>query len=204
MTYWIGLSGSIGSGKSTVASCFANLGVPTLSADEISHTLTAPGGEALPQIRAYCGQELFSADGSLDRELLRNWVFADSKNRTILETILHPLIWQKLHQAKQKIDNTVPYGIIEIPLLAEKPEFQKLVHRILIVEAPLTCRLKRVQQRSGLTEKLTRAIMAQQADDINRKSIADDILSNDGNWEHLHQQVMHLHSIYNALTPAKS
>lgn len=204
MTFWVGLSGSIGSGKSTVAACFANLGVPTLSADEISHHLTASGGEALPQIRANCGHDLFLANGNVDRQRLRDWVFASSNNRTILENILHPLIWNKLYEIKKKIDNTAPYGIIEIPLLAEKPEFQQLVHRILIIEAPLNHRIERVQLRSGLNENLTRTIIAQQADDNKRKSIADDIIINDGNWQQLNHQVMHLHGIYKALTSVKS
>lgn len=204
MTFWVGLSGGIGSGKSTVAACFSHLGVPILNADQISHTLTAPGGAALTKIRVCCGDNLFLPDGSLDRQQLRNWAFADHKNRRALEAILHPLIWQKLQQAKQETQSTVPYGIMEIPLLAEKPKFQQLVERILIIEASFEICIKRVQQRSGLTENLTRAIMTQQANDSNRKSIADDIIINDGNWQKLNQQVLHLHDIYKTLTQNKS
>lgn len=204
MTLWVGLTGSIGSGKSTVAACFASLGVPALSADEMSHKLTAPDGEALDEIRQKCGSDLFLADGTLDRQRLRDWVFANNQHRMTLESILHPLIWQKLHQAQQKIDNTVPYGIIEIPLLAEKPEFQQLVQRILIIEAPLNFRIERIQLRSRLNEDLIRTIIAQQADDHKRKSIADDIIINDGNWQQLNHQVMQLHGIYTKLASAQS
>jgi dephospho-CoA kinase len=203
MTLWIGLSGGIGSGKSKAASCFAALGVPVLNADEISHQLTAPQGLALPAIRKRCGNNLFQADGSLDRQQLRNWVFADPHNRKLLENILHPLIWQSLQQAKQQISSNQHYGIIEIPLLAEKPKFQQLVQRILIIEAPVDICIQRVQQRSGLDETTIRAIMAQQTDSNSRKAIADDIIINDGNWQELNQKVIQQHHFYQALTPSK-
>lgn len=203
MTFWIGLSGGIGSGKSAVASYFTALGIPVLNADEIAHQLTAPDGLALPEIRRQCGNNLFLTDGSLDRPKLRNWVFADSQNRILLENILHPLILQSLHQAKQQIVLNQHYGIIEIPLLAEKPEFQQLVQRILIIEAPVNICIQRVRQRSNLDESAIRAIMAQQADSNSRKTIADDIIINDGNWQELNRKVIQLHHFYQALTSAK-
>ncbi|MGE9658610.1 dephospho-CoA kinase [Snodgrassella alvi] len=203
MRFWVGLSGGIGSGKSAVASCFAALGVPVLSADEISHQLTAPDGLALPEIRRQCGNNLFLTDGSLDRPKLRNWVFADSQNRILLENILHPLILQNLQQARQHIASVQHYGIIEIPLLAEKPEFQQLVQRILIIEAPVNICVQRIQQRSHLDETAIRAIMAQQVDSNSRRAIADDILINDGNWQELNRKVIQQHHFYQALTPAK-
>ncbi|PIT60237.1 dephospho-CoA kinase [Snodgrassella alvi] len=202
MTLWIGLSGGIGSGKSTAASCFAALGVPVLNADDISRQLTAPQGLALPAIQKQCGKNLFLADGSLDRQQLRNWVFADSHNRILLENILHPLIWQGLQQAKQQISSNQHYGIIEIPLLAEKPEFQQLVQRILIIEAPVDICIQRVQQRSGLDETTIRAIMTQQTDSNSRKAIADDIIINDGGWQELNRKVIQQHHFYQALTPS--
>ncbi len=202
MTIWVGLSGGIGSGKTTVASCFASLGIPVINADEIAHQLTAPHGLALPEIKKQCSSQLFLADGSLDRNQLRNWVFADSTHRQRLENILHPLIWQGLQQAKQQISPDKQYGIIEIPLLAEKPEFQKLVQRILIIEAPVNLCIQRVQLRSGLDESTIRAIMAQQADSKSRKVIADDTINNDGNWPQLEQEVLKLHHFYQALPPS--
>ncbi|PIT44186.1 dephospho-CoA kinase [Snodgrassella alvi] len=203
MTFWVGLSGGIGSGKSTAASCFAAVGVPVLNADDISRQLTAPQGLALPAIRKQCGQNLFLADGSLDRQQLRNWVFADSCNRILLENILHPLIWQGLQQAKRQTSSNQHYGIIEIPLLAEKPEFQQLVQRILIIEAPVDLCIQRVQQRSSLDETTIRAIMAQQIVSNSRKAIADDIIINDGNWQELNQKVIQQHDFYQALTSPK-
>lgn len=203
MTFWVGLSGGIGSGKSTAASCFAAVGVPVLNADDISRQLTAPQGLALPAIRKQCGKNLFLADGSLDRQQLRNWVFADSRNRILLENILHPLIWQALQQAKQQASSNQHYGIIEIPLLAEKPEFQQLVQRILIIEAPLDICIQRVQQRSGLDETAIHAIMAQQTGSNSRKAIADDIIINDGSWQELNRKVIQQHHYYQALTPSK-
>ncbi|WP_239423044.1 dephospho-CoA kinase [Snodgrassella communis] len=203
MTFWVGLSGGIGSGKSTAASCFAAVGVPVLNADDISRQLTAPQGLALAAIRKQCGENLFLADGSLDRQQLRNWVFADSCNRILLENILHPLIWQGLQQAKRQTSSNQHYGIIEIPLLAEKPEFQQLVQRILIIEAPVDLCIQRVQQRSSLDETTIRAIMAQQIDSNSRKAIADDIIINDGNWQELNRKVIQQHDFYQALTSPK-
>lgn len=199
MTFWVGLSGGIGSGKSTVAADFAALNVPILSADEAAHALTAPNGAALPLIRAKWGERLFQPDQKLDRARLRQLVFNHPEQRRELEAILHPLIWQTLQQAQRRTDARHHYGIIEIPLLTEQPAFQKLVQQILIVEAPEEIRIRRIQQRSKLDEHTIRAIMSQQADTNARKTIATQMIHNNGNREQLRQHVMRLHCFYQAL-----
>ncbi|MDF7675334.1 dephospho-CoA kinase [Neisseriaceae bacterium ESL0693] len=199
MTFWIGLSGGIGSGKSTVADYFARLNVPVLSADAIAHELTAADGMALPFIHAQWGDEVFLPDQTLNRSRLRALVFEQPQQKQILENILHPLIWQQLQKAQQSTDHGHHYGMIEIPLLIEKPQFQQLVDQILIVEAPESTRIRRIQNRSGLSENIIRVIISQQADAVTRQGLASQIIHNDGNQSQLQQQVMRLHRFYQAL-----
>lgn len=199
MTFWIGLSGGIGSGKSTVAAYFAQLNVPVLSADAVAHQLTAPNGIALPLIHAQWGEDVFQSDQTLDRARLRTLIFEQPEQKLILENILHPLIWQQLQKAQQATSPCHHYGLIEIPLLVEKPLFQSLVSHILIVEAPESVRIQRIQQRSGLSENAIRVIIAQQADTTARKNLADRIIYNNGNQLQLQQQVKQLHRFYQVL-----
>lgn len=202
MTWWVGLSGGIGSGKSAVATRFAALGVPIIDADVIAHQLTAPEGAALPAIRQYCGDEMFAADDTLNRQKLRSAVFGHAAVKQQLEAIMHPLIFAQIQQAQHDAaDQTVPYGVVDIPLLAEQPCFQQLIHRILIVDADEALRLKRVQTRSGLDENAVRVMMAQQASREQRLAIADEVIVNNTHWRHLDQEVARLHRFYQALNP---
>lgn len=199
MTFWVGLTGGIGSGKSTVANYFAELGIPVLNADQVVHQLTAANGIALPLLWAQWGKSIFYSDRTLNREALRQIVFNQPEQRQILEEILHPLIWQSLQQAQHNTANTHHYGLIEIPLLIEKPVFQQLVQFILIVETPEATRIQRIQNRSGLNNQTIHAIISQQADAASRKQSADQIIYNDGEKSALKQQIMDLHHFYQAL-----
>ncbi|WP_037586058.1 dephospho-CoA kinase [Stenoxybacter acetivorans] len=199
MTLWVGLSGGIGSGKSTVADCFRQFGVLVLNADDIAKTLTQIDGAALPAIRTTFGDAVFHPNGELNRQALRELIFRQPEQKQQLENILHPLIYHTLDNARQQI---LPfgYGIMEIPLLIEKPLFQQLVNRILIIDAFEQTQINRVKQRNALSDSDIHAIMTQQASRQARLAIADDVIANNGDLAHLQQAVTKQHQIYLALT----
>ncbi|MHB0918106.1 MAG: dephospho-CoA kinase, partial [Thiobacillus sp.] len=130
--FTVGLTGGIGSGKSTVADCFAALGVPVIDTDVIARELTAPGGAALEAIRAVFGATVMQTDGTLDRAVLRRRVFADSAARHQLEAILHPRIRQGVAQKLATL--TAPYALIVIPLLVEAGGYRDVLNRVLVVD----------------------------------------------------------------------
>ena len=196
MAAWGGITGGVGSGKSMVAADFCALGVPVLDADAESRRLTqTAGSDALEQIAAVFGSAAIDVSGCLNRAYMRERVFADIDARRRLENILHPLILDAIREQQAQYAD-VPYGVVEIPNLVEHPAFQKLVSRVLVVDCPEILRVKRVMQRSGLTEAAVRAIMAAQADDSERLRLADDVVSNTGSPEDLRQAVSRLHGVY--------
>ena len=199
MTLWVGLTGGIGSGKSTVAARFASHGVPVLDADAIAHTLTAANGAALPAIRAHWGDAVFNAAGQLNRAALRQRVFADATQKQQLESLLHPLIFDAIQAAQQHTALPQGYGMVEIPLLTEIPRFRQLVQRILVVDVAEPLQIERVKQRSQLSDAAVAAIMAQQASRQQRLAIADDVLANHGDLSALHAAADQLHQYYTAL-----
>ena len=180
----VGLTGGIGSGKSTVADLFAARGAPVVDADAISRDLVEPGRPALAAIVAQFGTELLDADGRLDRRRLREAVFEDPKARTRLEAILHPRVRATIRERIQALDGSHPYCIVASPLLIESA-MQDLVDRILVVDAPEALQLKRAASRDGVTESQVRAILATQADRQERRAWADDILENAGGLDEL-------------------
>ena len=196
MTAWVGLTGGIGSGKSKAAACFALLGVPVIDADAVSRTLTqTPDSEALRQIRQTFGDAVIDSAGCLNRAVIREYVFADEQARQRLEAILHPLIYREIERQKAAC-TAAPYGIIELPTLAEHPVFRRLVQRVLLVQCDEKTRVQRVMARNGLTEAAVRAIMQAQAGDEQRLALADDCLVNQGSPEDLSQAVQRQHRIY--------
>ena len=186
MTAWVGLTGGIGSGKSQAAACFALLGVPVIDADAVSRILTqTPDSEALRRIRQTFGEVVIDSAGCLNRAAMREYVFADEQAR------------QRLEIERQKAACTdAPYGIIELPTLAEHPVFRRLVQRVLLVQCDEKTRVQRVMARNGLTEAAVRAIMQAQAGDEQRLALADDCLVNQGSPEDLSQAVQRQHRIY--------
>ena len=196
MTAWVGLTGGIGSGKSKAAACFALLGVPVIYADAVSRTLTqTPDSEALRRIRQTFGDAVIDSTGCLNRAAMREYVFADEQARQRLEAILHPLIYREIERQKAAC-TAAPYGIIELPTLAEHPVFRRLVQRVLLVQCDEKTRVQRVMARNGLTEAVVRAIMQAQAGDEQRLVLADDCLVNQGSPEDLSQAVQRQHRIY--------
>jgi dephospho-CoA kinase len=193
----VGLTGGIGSGKSTVAERFARLGVPVIDTDVIARDLTAPGGAALAEIRATFGDAVMRADGTLDRSALRRRVFADEAERRRLEAILHPRIRQSVEAALAALD--APYALVVIPLLVETGSYQDLLDRVLVVDCPEAAQLERVMARSGLAREEVAAILAAQAGRAERLAAADDILVNTAAPEALDSEVEALDARYRAL-----
>jgi dephospho-CoA kinase len=193
----VGLTGGIGSGKSTVAERFARLGVPVIDTDVIARALTAAGGAALPQIRAVFGDAVMQADGSLDRGALRRRVFADAAERRRLEAILHPRIRQAVEAALAALD--APYVLVVIPLLVETGGYRDLLDRVLVIDCPEALQIERVMARSGLAREEAAAILAAQAGRAERLAAADDVIVNTGAPEVLELEVEALDGRYRGL-----
>jgi dephospho-CoA kinase len=189
----VGLTGGIGSGKSTVADRFRMLGVPVVDADVIARQLVEPGSEALEEIKAAFGASFLDAAGQLDRALLRKTVFPDTAKRRLLESILHPRVRQRI--AARVAGISAPYCIVVIPLLVETGQGD-LVDRILVVDTPREMQYRRVALRDGLTPEEISSIVEAQADPAERISAADDIIRNDSDLDNLYEQVRTLHHKY--------
>jgi dephospho-CoA kinase len=191
----IGLTGGIGSGKSTVARLFTALGVNVVDTDEIAHQLTQTDGLAIPMIRAEFGDEYITTVGTLDRSRMRQLVFSENAAKQKLENILHPLI---LAQSVAMLADCpdAPYAILMAPLLLESPSFLQQVGRVLVVNCTEQNQILRVKQRSGLDEPEICAIIARQISSAERLARADDIIQNDGTQADLVNQVAALHQQY--------
>lgn len=191
--YLVGLTGGIGSGKSTVATLFARHGVPVLDADEIGRELVAPNQPCLDKIVAEFGAEVLSPSGELDRAGLRRRIFTDERARKRLEAILHPAILAEMQARAAQL--TAPYALFVIPLLFEAGQ-QHYVDRVLVVDAPTTLQRARVKQRSGLSDADIDRIFAAQWSRDARLAGADDVIHNDGPLEQLTPQITDLHASY--------
>lgn len=192
MNYLVGLTGGIGSGKSTVAQLFAALGARIVDTDLISHQLTQTNGAAVPAIRQVFGSEFIDAQGALDRARMRELVFTDRAAKERLEAILHPLILsQTREQATSPTD--APYTLIIVPLLFESGRYRNWLHRVIVVDCPEQQQIERTTRRNGLSESAVRGIMAQQFDRAKRLQLADEVIHNDGSMDSLHDQVKKLH-----------
>ncbi|WP_062191985.1 dephospho-CoA kinase [Caldimonas taiwanensis] len=174
----LGLTGGIGSGKSTVAAWLRERGAHVVDTDAISRQLTQPGGAGIAPIRAAFGEAVLTADGALDRERMRERVFRDPQSKAMLEAILHPLIGEEaLRQAAQAPPDQMV--VFDVPLLVESRVWRTRVDQVLVVDCSPERQVLRVKQRSGLSEAAVRAIMVQQASRLQRLSAADIIVAND-------------------------
>jgi dephospho-CoA kinase len=192
--YTVGLTGGIGSGKSTVAHAFEAHGVEIVDADALAHGLTAPGGAAIPALRAAFGDEVIDATGALDRARMRRIAFADPGARKRLEAILHPMIRAETDRLAQSARS--PYLILMIPLLVESGDPRERCDRVLVVDCPEAEQIRRVMARSGLARTDVEAIMATQASRANRLAAADDVVDNSGEPTGIDAQVAMLHRRY--------
>lgn len=189
----IGLTGGIGSGKSTVAGYFKDLGVPVIDADAIARELVEPGRPALAEIAAAFGREILADNGRLDRARLRHVVFADPAARRQLEAVLHPRIRAVMRERMQGLQS--PYCVLCIPLLVETGQTE-MVDRVLVVDAPEASQRQRLRQRDQLSDDEIDAVLRSQASRQQRLGLADDIIVNDGDFEALRLQVEQLHRGY--------
>lgn len=189
----IGLTGGIGSGKTTVANCFADLGIELVDADLAAREVVKPGSPALAEIAARFGEEILLADGSLDRAALRAIVFADQEQRLWLEALLHPLINALLRQQLAACQSD--YCLLVSPLLLETSQ-KELVDRIVVIDVSEQTQLARTMARDGSDEQTIRGIIAVQIDRQSRLQAADDIIDNEKPVSALKQQVQALHEHY--------
>lgn len=194
MSFWIALTGGIGSGKSAAANYFVHLGADLIDTDVIAHQLTAPEGKALPTLRDAFGESIFFPDGTLNRTALRQQVFSDLQAKTQLENILHPLIQTAVMQALHECH--APYQLIAIPLLLESGFFRAQAQRVCVVDCMPEQQIERVMIRSGLKAAEVNAILAQQVSRTQRLAAADDVLDNSSTLDALHQQIDKLHWQY--------
>jgi dephospho-CoA kinase len=196
----VGLTGGIGSGKTTVAKLFETLGAGLVDTDEIAHELTRPGAPALERIRRRFGDEYVSAQGTLDRARLRALVFQEPAARGDLEAILHPLI--RAEASERARANTAAYVILVVPLLIETGTWRDQVQRVLVVDCDEALQVQRTMARSGLDEAQVRAILATQAGRAQRLAAANDVILNEAGLAELGEQVRELHARYVALARA--
>jgi dephospho-CoA kinase len=193
----VGVTGGIGSGKTTVAQMFQALGAAVVDTDEIAHRLTAGPTLAVQSIVARFGADYRTAEGALDRERMRALAFSDPAARRDLEAILHPLIRE--HAAQRVAAAKAPYAVLLVPLLVEKGGYPELTNRVLVVDCDESIQVARTMHRSGLSEPQVRAIMAAQASRAQRLLNADDVILNNGGLAELEAQVRALHQRYLAL-----
>lgn len=199
--YVVGLTGGIGSGKSTVADLFVEQGAGLVDTDAIARELTLAGGAAMPALTAEFGPEILTTDGALDRVAMRQLAFADPSARSRLEGILHPLI--RRISAERCQAATEPYVILAVPLLVESGNYRQRCDRILVVDCPESLQIERVMARNGLSAEEVKAIMAAQATRQQRLAVADDVVVNDADRAKIGEQVKMHHAKYLALLAEK-
>lgn len=189
----VGLTGGVGSGKSTVAALFAGHGVPVIDTDDIARTMVASGKPVHREIVSAFGQQVLNAAGEIDRARLREIVFHDVAERKRLESILHPRIRVDVIERMRAI--TTGYCLVVVPLLIEAG-FTDLVDRILVVDADEDLCIARASARTGLGKSEIRAIQASQINRRERLRHADDVITNNTGSMHLEREVARLHSAY--------
>jgi dephospho-CoA kinase len=188
MALRIGLTGGIGSGKSTVAATLVARGAALVDTDAIARSLTAAGGQALPALAQIFGPDVVGADGALDRDRVRALVFADPAARLRLEDVLHPMIGEvATRQAAAAHGRPV---VFDVPLLAESRRWRGSVDRVLVVDCDEDTQVRRVVRRSGWDDATVRRVIGQQASRAARRAVADAIIHNEGlSLDDLREQV---------------
>jgi len=192
--YCVGLTGNIGSGKSTVAGYFESLGIDIISADKVAKDLTKSNQPAFQDILTYFGPSVLQSDGELNRPYLRQLIFTHEPNRLWLEHLLHPMIREMIRFKVSQVQS--PYCIIEIPLLTKKINYPYL-NRILLVKSDPKQQIGRFMARDNSTKEDAQAILATQQAHVNiHLALADDVLMNTGTLKALQKKVAALHDQY--------
>lgn len=197
----IGLTGGIGSGKSTTADYFAEKGITIIDSDQIARDVVAPKTEGLTKIIEHFGTMILDTKGELNRRKLREIIFNNDSERKWLENLLHPLIRQRMQQ--QIAQAKSPYCIAVIPLLIETLP-NPLIDRILVIDAPESEQLARTMHRDQAALEQIKNIIHSQAKREQRLAAANDILTNDKNLAHLKHQIDDLHLKYLELAKSHS
>ncbi len=192
----IGLTGGIGSGKSTACEIFSGLGVPVIDADAIAHKVVKPGMPALQSIIDEFGVKIITKDGYLKRKELRDRIFKNESDRRKLEGILHPVIYKEI--ARQTKGISSPYCIISIPLLLETGA-SDVIDRILVIDVSTELQLSRASVRDNASLKNIETIIHSQISRDDRLAAADDMLNNEGDIENLRRQISDLHRFYTSI-----
>lgn len=192
----VGLTGGVGSGKTTVSDMFAALGVPVIDADEISRAATRRDGPAFAAVAELFGAGMIGSDGELRRDAIRAAVFADQALRRRLEAIVHPAVRDEILRRVAVLDE--PYCIVSIPLLVETGGTIP-VDRVLVVDCPEERQIQRVMQRDSVPRAGVEAMLCSQAARGERLARADDVIDNDGDFDVLRTRVRELHDRYRSL-----
>ena len=179
LTLRIGLTGGIGSGKSTVAGLLVEHGAALVDTDVLARRVTQPGGGAIERLRSELGAGFIGADGGLDRTRMREAAFAEPALRQRLEAIVHPLIGIEVERAVASIDANVPAIVFDVPLLVESGRWRSRVDRVWVVDCSEAVQVARVVARSGWSEAAVRAVIAQQAKRAERRAAADAVIDNE-------------------------
>lgn len=204
MTYIVGLTGGIGSGKTTVANLFLELGVPVIDADNVARQVVKKGTLLLAQIVAHFGEQILLDNGELDRAKLRELIFQQPEEKIWLNNLLHLPIREEM--LRQLHAQTYPYVLWVVPLLIEN-HLTRLCQRVLVIDVKLETQLQRATQRDGNQIELIQQIINSQVDRSTRLSFADDVINNDEDLSQtfvtLKQKVLELHHQYLALANAE-
>lgn len=194
------LTGGIACGKSAVADHLKQLGVTVVDTDRIAHSLTAPGGAALPVLRDAFGDSIFQSDGSLNRAALREIVFNEPRQKTRLEQILHPMIRRQALEAISRAQS--PYVVADVPLFAETGFLREQADRVLVVDCPPEIQKQRLMARGavqGLTDEIAELILQAQAPRETRLALATEVIDNSGSPAERDAQTEAMHHAYLAL-----
>lgn len=189
----IGLTGGIASGKSTVAEQFSKLGIPIIDTDIIAREVVAIGSPGIEEVRKRFGDSVIDESGNLDRAALRKLIFLNDAARSDLEAILHPRIGAEVRRQAETVGG--PYQIIAVPLLVNSQLLQ-FVDRVLVVDCEEDTQLERLLKRDAGTIGEAQRILAAQSSRAERLAIADEVITNDSDLQHLQDQVTALHAAY--------
>ncbi len=204
LAFSVGLTGGVGSGKSTIATMLSKRGAGLVDADAIAHQLTSAGGAAMAKLRESFGAEAIAPDGSLDRARMRARVFSDAAARAQLESLLHPMIRAAMRErAAMLINGGSHYVVHVVPLLVETANWRAYADRLLLVDCSAATQLARVCARTGIDEATARRIMGAQATRQQRLAAADDVLLNEAPLDHIERKVEHLHRAYLSIAATK-
>jgi dephospho-CoA kinase len=176
----LGLTGGIGSGKSTVAQLLVDCGAALVDTDAIARALTLPGGAAIPGVAAEFGPAMIGPDGAMDRARMRTLVFADAGAKQRLEALLHPLIGQQAQALAANAEAAGLTVVFDVPLLSETSHWRARVQRVLVVDCSEDTQVRRVIQRSGWSPEMAQQVVQQQLSRMARRRMADAVLHNDG------------------------